>query len=52
MGQIDKKQSAAVLFSSAGRACEVTWFMIKRGFIVVAFSELDFHHENCKFKIT
>lgn len=40
-----------VLFSSAGRRREVKWFMIKGGFIVVAVSELDFHHENCKFKI-
>lgn len=37
------------LFSSADR-WQVLWFMIKRGFIAVAVSELDFHHETASSK--
>lgn len=35
---------------SSSAWCEDMWFMIKRGFIVTADSELDFHHGNCKLK--
>lgn len=47
--QIQIKVERSKQLRSAGRRCEVQWFMIKRGFIVMAVSELDFHHENCKF---